>query len=1574
MEFGRISSYELMPADFRHCINVALNVDVYIFGPPVGSILKAVVNQTSDNHISCLVHNLFNVSIVRPEDQPYDQWPGSKIKKEDIINVRVLSFDLTKKLPHITGDIVNKNDRCSKPENELDNYSSQCSSTDKSAKGLQKDSTSLLKQLSRDSELSDEMHIITSPFKNKNKLKMSPIYKKTSINNREYIKNQLYSSTPISNSENSVNDITVIRNKPFEQFKNNLVKHNAEKLSIKQLKKYEKDDDSYAKHNIDVLNQERVKQDSEKEVTLNISEENVSMPSFINFSTIGTNFSPAKYNLESSSNENIILSVKDLDQKKNVNREPEINKLDLTESKICMANSDDQSSSDDDNYTKLKQSILKQDDIKSYSDDKKFKLDNSVNVHSSSLSSKNRKTFQSNDKNDCKNQIINKIVQRESTSTSDSESSSNENIILSVKDFDQKKNVNREPEINKLDLTESKICMSDSDDQSSSNDAIYTKLKLSLSKPYDENCDLDSEKLKHDNSVNVHSSSLSSKKRKTFQSNDKKECNNQIINKFVQRQSSSTSDSESSSNENIILPVKDLDQKKNVNREPEINKLDLTESKICMSDSDDQSSSDDDSYTKLKQSILKQDDIKSYSDDKKFKLDNSVNVHSSSLSSKNRKTFQSNDTNDCKNQIINKVVQRQSTSTSSDSESSSNENIILPVKDLDQKKNLYKEIKRNKLNLTGSKINMTNIEYTSSSDDEIYKKIIDDESKQNITKPLSTNQNYHIMHSNDEYDSSTSCIYNTSSRASKLNIKEDLKNIVKTEDCHINSINNSISKKKKSKQSSLIANKQTNNKDELIKLILELSTQSSSILEKETLNDSVNIHASTLNTKNTKNYQTNDRKDYKKQIENKVVKKQSTISSSLSDSESSCENIKPPVKDLNQKKNVNYEPEIDKLNLTGSKINIQNTECENNSIADISKQVNKKLYTTNQSSNKGNYLNGVNDSLSYFVHDEYTPSSKLINSNTKKSFIKMAETDTVKIDKLPIEKTSKKNKKQKSSKCTLLKSPKDNKSLIDLMKITNNKDKLIKKILEEDYNSSISSVDTDNDLEFFKKNVEKQRLNKIKNAKVLEISSKNNNSNKQKKPIKKSDDIITKSQNATDKLSDFILDAHTPASKLINSYTKEHFNVTEIDKNKIDKLSNEKTPKNNKKQGSENSTLLKSPKNNKSFSNLMKITNNKDKLVKTILDEDSSNSRTSSVSTDDDIEFIKKIVERQRLNKIKNAKLQEVSIKNNTSNKQSKTVQKLDNKITKHQIATLGITDDLSSRKRKRSGELTKDLLLDSVLNSLQDSSSCQSPTKKKRIVDNSMMKTNDLTEHINNDKSSSKVKKKKKTKLNEDVITDDLVSQNVKTYREITKDLLLDKVANSLQDSSSCHSPTKKKRNVDNSMMKTNDLTEHINNDKSSSVITSEITKDLLLDKVANSLQDSSSCHSPTKKKRNVDNSMMKTNDLTEHINYNKSSSEVKKKKKTKLNEDVITDDLVSQNMKTYREITKDLLLDKVANSLQDSSSCHFPTKKKRNVDNSMMKTNDASTHINYDKSLSKVKKKKKTKLNEDIINLNKL
>lgn len=40
MGFGKISSNEVIQADIRHCISVAVNVDVFIFRPPVGSTIE----------------------------------------------------------------------------------------------------------------------------------------------------------------------------------------------------------------------------------------------------------------------------------------------------------------------------------------------------------------------------------------------------------------------------------------------------------------------------------------------------------------------------------------------------------------------------------------------------------------------------------------------------------------------------------------------------------------------------------------------------------------------------------------------------------------------------------------------------------------------------------------------------------------------------------------------------------------------------------------------------------------------------------------------------------------------------------------------------------------------------------------------------------------------------------------------------------------------------------------------------------------------------------------------------------------------------------------------------------------------------------------------------------------------------------------------------------------------------------------------------------------------------------------------------------------------------------------------
>lgn len=58
MGFGKISSNELIPADIRHSISVAVNVDVYIFRPPVGSVIEGYYSYT----FLILMLNIFHIN------------------------------------------------------------------------------------------------------------------------------------------------------------------------------------------------------------------------------------------------------------------------------------------------------------------------------------------------------------------------------------------------------------------------------------------------------------------------------------------------------------------------------------------------------------------------------------------------------------------------------------------------------------------------------------------------------------------------------------------------------------------------------------------------------------------------------------------------------------------------------------------------------------------------------------------------------------------------------------------------------------------------------------------------------------------------------------------------------------------------------------------------------------------------------------------------------------------------------------------------------------------------------------------------------------------------------------------------------------------------------------------------------------------------------------------------------------------------------------------------------------------------------------------------------------------------
>ncbi|XP_050426196.1 serine-rich adhesin for platelets-like [Adelges cooleyi] len=196
MGFGRISSNQVIPADYSHNINVSVNVDIYIFRPPIGSVIEAVVNQVSESHVGCLVLELFNVSIVRPENKPYRCWQGSKVKKDDKINVRILSFDTTKKLPHITGEIVSNSDNLLSDSGAASESEAEFFSTKASSK------------VASESDTERETEVIMKSCPNSSS--SSPLHSSFTQN--------------VSGSEHSVNSLSVTRHKRFEQMQKHLEK------------------------------------------------------------------------------------------------------------------------------------------------------------------------------------------------------------------------------------------------------------------------------------------------------------------------------------------------------------------------------------------------------------------------------------------------------------------------------------------------------------------------------------------------------------------------------------------------------------------------------------------------------------------------------------------------------------------------------------------------------------------------------------------------------------------------------------------------------------------------------------------------------------------------------------------------------------------------------------------------------------------------------------------------------------------------------------------------------------------------------------------------------------------------------------------------------------------------------------------------------------------------------------------------------------------------------------------------------------------------------------------------------
>ncbi|XP_071545346.1 uncharacterized protein [Panulirus ornatus] len=87
---------------FNH---ITIRAQFYVFSPEVGSILEGVVKKRTVNHIGCLVHGMFNVSVPRPVDISVDEWCGTVAEEGDPVKLTITHINMKNFLPYIVAKL-----------------------------------------------------------------------------------------------------------------------------------------------------------------------------------------------------------------------------------------------------------------------------------------------------------------------------------------------------------------------------------------------------------------------------------------------------------------------------------------------------------------------------------------------------------------------------------------------------------------------------------------------------------------------------------------------------------------------------------------------------------------------------------------------------------------------------------------------------------------------------------------------------------------------------------------------------------------------------------------------------------------------------------------------------------------------------------------------------------------------------------------------------------------------------------------------------------------------------------------------------------------------------------------------------------------------------------------------------------------------------------------------------------------------------------------------------------------------------------------------------------------------------
>lgn len=89
----------------RCYIHVSVEGDFYVFRPKVESILTGVVNKISKNHINCLTHKVFNISVPIPHNDN-ENWIGFHVDVGQEVKLSVTKKELNARLPYIRAALI----------------------------------------------------------------------------------------------------------------------------------------------------------------------------------------------------------------------------------------------------------------------------------------------------------------------------------------------------------------------------------------------------------------------------------------------------------------------------------------------------------------------------------------------------------------------------------------------------------------------------------------------------------------------------------------------------------------------------------------------------------------------------------------------------------------------------------------------------------------------------------------------------------------------------------------------------------------------------------------------------------------------------------------------------------------------------------------------------------------------------------------------------------------------------------------------------------------------------------------------------------------------------------------------------------------------------------------------------------------------------------------------------------------------------------------------------------------------------------------------------------------------------